>query len=385
MPTLNVPSGREIQRQWNALIDQAQARGVPLERGIGHWVRPPETRAYGWQRLQWLRERLGESTALSPAVVLPTPTRTPGGRRLTAPAAVMPPATAREPEPAFQLTLPEIVPPPVTLAPFVMPANMAELTFGVELECIMPIGMTHRELAAKIEETGISCTSEVYNHSLRSHWKVVTDGSLGDYTRGAEVVSPILSGESGLQALTKFCNAMKAAGCTVSRTCGLHVHVGARGETLSFFKNLAATYNKFEGVIDSVLAPSRRGDSNRYARPTRSLTESAERTRTLGTFVQHIGQYPGSIHTRGSGRYSKLNFQSFWQHGTVEFRQHQATVEAEKATNWVLFCLRLVLLARRNRAPEAETTLPGLLGAIGASEGERSYFTARQAYFEARV
>ena len=35
-----------------------------------------------------------------------------------------------------------------------------------------------------------------------------------------------------------------------------------------------------------------------------------------------------------------------YQHGTVEFRQHQGTVEHDKAENWVKLVLRMVLTAR---------------------------------------
>ena len=80
-------------------------------------------------------------------------------------------------------------------------ATSTTLTFGAELECFLPYGISHREAAAKITAAGIECNAESYNHSARPTWKIVTDGSLGDYSRGAEIVSPVLSGEEGLAAL----------------------------------------------------------------------------------------------------------------------------------------------------------------------------------------
>ena len=38
---------------------------------------------------------------------------------------------------------------------------------------------------------------------------------------------------------------------------------------------------------------------------------------------------------RSSCRYYKINFQAFATHGTIEFRQHSGTLDADKAANWV--------------------------------------------------
>ena len=51
----------------------------------------------------------------------------------------------------------------------------------------------------------------------------------------------------------------------------------------------------------------------------------------------------------GGSRYFKLNVQSYWRHGTVEFRQHSGTVEFGKIRNWLLFCARLVDFSKRER------------------------------------
>src|SRR5581483_12043482 len=48
---------------------------------------------------------------------------------------------------------------------------------------------------------------------------------------------------------------------------------------------------------------------------------------------------------KGGSRFVKLNFTSHWKHGTVEFRQHSGTVDAEKIKRWVYFCQKLVDVA----------------------------------------
>jgi hypothetical protein len=116
-----------------------------------------------------------------------------------------------------------------------------DLTFGVELEFIMPVGMTRDRIATMIQQAGVMCMSEQYNHTTRTHWKITTDASLG-YTRGAEVVSPILRGEAGLEATRKVCQILTQTGCKVSKKCGLHVHVGCSNYEIGFFKNIGRMF-----------------------------------------------------------------------------------------------------------------------------------------------
>ena len=69
----------------------------------------------------------------------------------------------------------------------------SQMTFGTEFECFIPSGTTREQLAVAINARLIApahCAVEGYNHNARPHWKVITDGSLGDYQRGVEVVSP---------------------------------------------------------------------------------------------------------------------------------------------------------------------------------------------------
>ena len=223
------------------------------------------------------------------------------------------------------------------------PIPITELTFGVELEVIMPAnsrGERGRDaLAARMVEAGVVCAHENYNHRTRPHWKIVTDGSIGN--ENAEIVSPILMGEDGFEQIRKVCHALDAHGCRVDRTTGLHVHVGARdrfGEQIGFFKELVRTYAKFEPVIDQLMARSRRARSSQWCRPP-VYNDAVERATTIDRVMSQANP---------NGRYSKLNLTAMHTHGTVEFRQHQGTTNAQKIENWVKLCLRMVAHAARN-------------------------------------
>lgn len=311
---------RNLQAQWNELVPAAQARGIRRVRMLNA---PLETIQYRRTKLEWLRAQLGTSS------------------------------------------------------------DFDSLTFGVEIEFMMPRqGLTQYMLADDLIAAGVETRVEDYGHAVRSTWKIVTDGSLGDYARGRELVSPVLSGERGFDQLRKACDILKSKGCKVNVRCGLHVHVGARNQPVDFFRNLVNLYASAEGAIDSFMAPSRRGPmgGNGFCRSLRVRQQSVlQSAATLDEVAASIGQTAGERNVRGSGRYCKLNLQSYWQHGTVEFRHHQGTVEAVKAENWVRLCLRMVRAAQLG--PKVATTVQELMEAVEAGQAEKDYFEGRVRFF----
>lgn len=221
---------------------------------------------------------------------------------------------------------------------------MFNKTFGVELEFTAPRGMTRVQVAEALSAAGVSAFDAGYSHAVSTKWKLVTDGSVSD-TEGQgrapmELVSPILTGERGMSALRTACQTLVRLGCKANKTCGMHVHVGAREMSVSAMRRLAIMYSDFELVLDSVMPASRRANANMYLQSLRSMDKVAI---ARAPRVQEIAAQIN----RGS-RYAKLNFTSHWKHGTVEFRHHSGTVEADKACNWVLTCLRMVLSAERD-------------------------------------
>lgn len=247
-------------------------------------------------------------------------------------------------------------------------SDLAEFTFGVELEVILPRGMSHAAAAEEVNLAGVACRAEVYNHNVGNTWKVVTDGSLGDYIRGAEFVSPVLRGQDGLTQVETVCRTLKAIGVKVNKRCGMHVHVGVADQPVEFFRALLVNYSRNETLIDSVMPASRRGSNNQYCQPTQAPYGLADMTRDQVLRANH-------------SRYRKVNLQSFWRHQTVEFRQHAGTVEADKASYWVKFCLRACLQAKTFVQHPRAADLTSMLVAMGASAEEQTFFSNRAAHF----
>lgn len=219
--------------------------------------------------------------------------------------------------------------------------------FGIEIETA---GITKERAAKVLRLVGLQVAIEGYNHTTRNHWKIVSDASVQG---GFEVVSPVLNGEQGLEAVRAAITALDDAGATINRTCGLHVHFDAQSLAAEEFKAIVRRYARFEQDIDSFMPPSRRKDANTFCRSIRSLAGSApfNRART----IQDLAQAQG-------GRYYKINLQSYQRHGTIEFRQHGGTVNAPKAVNWIRFLDAFIEASRQNTgAPAAQPQAPARL------------------------
>jgi hypothetical protein len=162
------------------------------------------------------------------------------------------------------------------------------------------------------------------------------------------VVSPVLSGLDGLAQVRKVAGVLSTLGCIVNRSCGLHVHHDARDMDVKALGTLARLYTRFRPVVDGLMAESRR--NNQYAQawtPSEIEHFEAERARAVRTRSESRSAF---LRTAGSwgivDRYRAVNFAALDRHGTVEFRQHQGTIEADKIIPWILLTQGMVEKAR---------------------------------------
>ena len=138
-------------------------------------------------------------------------------------------------------------------------------------------GVNKELIARKINEAGVNCIVEGYNHSTRRHWKIVTDASLTG-SDAFEIVSPILQGADGMEELRKVTAVLEAANVKINKTCGMHIHFDATGFGVEQVKNLLLNYTKFEDQIDSFMPNSRRGSNNQYCRSLRGYEARVEKS-----------------------------------------------------------------------------------------------------------
>lgn len=222
-----------------------------------------------------------------------------------------------------------------------MHASLSSLTFGAEFEVILPRGLSREGAAVAVaNHSGITVQSA---YGARGSWKVVSDASVSGNGIGLEFVSPILSGEGGLEQVRKITAALTAIGATVNTSTGFHVHVGAadQANNAAFFKNVLKLYGRFESALDAIHPASRRASNNSYCKSIVALASRVDSARTTGDVFRLAGD-----------RYHKVNLAAFAKHRTVEFRQHAGTVDGNKAVNWIMVCLRIVAAAKAGKTGE---------------------------------
>lgn len=233
--------------------------------------------------------------------------------------------------------------------------------FGIEIE------FTARDIQALIDNaarSGLTVVYEGYNHEVRPHWKIVTDSSCG-----YELVSPPLENcEASFEQVRKACKALHAANARVDMRCGLHIHIEAPQLSADEARAIVASYSKNQNVINSFLARSRRASSFATSWNSNELV-AIQRAQSVAEIA--------AINSRLNGhraRYKAVSVQPFSRYGTIEFRQHQGTNNADKISNWVAFC---VAMTNVTRELDAHSSPEALLAALNMSNEARAYFCER--------
>lgn len=241
--------------------------------------------------------------------------------------------------------------------------------FGVELELTFPATMLHTTIQSRLQDAG-----------LRS-WRVKSDGSLsgGPGRTGWEIVSPPMRGQDGIDQVRTACRVLKTqCDAKPNRTCGLHVHHEVADYTIDDFKRLVRGWTNSQDAIDLLVSPSRRGrGASQYCQRLSSGEVSS---------IMSAGTVRDLTYLRRVSRYRTLNLLSYARYGTVEIRQHQGTVEAEKVVNWILFGQSVIEHARQDTLPRT-TTVSDLFTRIGErlADEAQAFLTRRSESFAGAV
>ncbi len=224
-------------------------------------------------------------------------------------------------------------------------ANLTR-TFGVEME----VNTTRRAntlvnaMNAEFENRGIEMTATASPRTMNdTAWVVKNDPTVSP---GWEVVSPPMTLVEGKAQIAAVCAALQGLDCYITRQAGLHVHHDVRDLTGEQVGKAFGIYATFQDLFSRMVAPSRRPDSagrraynsaiswdritnggrDKFADDRRSNATTRYRTETI----------EGKIQSRVAGRSVTMNINAVFAHGTIEFRQHQGSINAEKIWSWVL-------------------------------------------------
>ena len=122
------------------------------------------------------------------------------------------------------------------------------------------------------------------------------------------------------------------AGGKVNTTCGLHVHVDTAGMTPTQRKNFFFAYVRNQDIMDRLVSKSRRNN--------RHYTQRYESERAINHYAECVENGQG-----GNSRFFTVNTCSIPKYGTLEFRQHQGTLNGKKVVAWVQMLLAVAYTA----------------------------------------
>ena len=219
--------------------------------------------------------------------------------------------------------------------------TIAARKFGIEIEST---NVRRDDLVAALTAAGIPAFDAGYSHTTSTTWKVVSDGSLSG-TNCFELVSPILQGADGIAQVRAVAAVLAALGAQVNKSCGFHVHVDARDLNVDQVRNVFKSFVKYESCFDRLVPPSRRAAY--YCAPIRAKFPSLQSAMDAADIAQSIRDLRSLL---GGNRYHKLNLEALGRHGTIEFRQHSGTVEAEKMVAWIELVVGFVNRSIKARA-----------------------------------
>lgn len=249
--------------------------------------------------------------------------------------------------------------------------------FGVEIECV---GIDHYAAALALENARIPAAAEGWNHVVAwDYWKCTTDGSLSSM-RSCEVVSPPLTSTDEVRTVLK---ALSAAGARINRSCGFHVHHEVTDLTGDQMASLLWMFHDNQETMDTLVAPSRRVRSNYLGPLNRGEVSSYATTFSqLPNDEDHDAKVRWAqgrgIGGHGPSRYRHLNVHAYGCYGTIEFRQHQGTLNARKAIEWILLGRAMIHAAVRGAEVRGESMLQDLVSA-GMPRRTATYWNGRAA------
>lgn len=245
------------------------------------------------------------------------------------------------------------------------PITGAFRKFGIELETSSESAAILDGAVSLANASGVDIRDmHRYTHEHTPYWHITTDSSIsGPY--GREIVSPAFDTEAGYDQVYTLCNILNTMGVKVNDSCGYHVHLDVSDLTAKQFARIVKFYQVYETEIDKLHQRSRRGNNRHWCKSLEGFRfnpENVSSIRDLASSVFH------------GDRYLKVNTQAYLAHGTIEFRQHGATIDPLKIVYWIKFCARVVEYAKTDNEISASTPL---FEALNLSEAEKIYWKRR--------
>ena len=252
--------------------------------------------------------------------------------------------------------------------------EMKKQTIGVEVE----MNSITREKAAKIaaeffgtgryQNTAFRngyCTWSAWDADGRE-WKFQKDVSIhGPDSEKCELVTPILT-YSDIETLQELIRKLRKAGAKsdATRSCGVHIHIGANGHTAQTLRNLANLMASHEKLIATALKINE-GRMRQYCKtvdPNFLAKLNSKKPQTMSQLADIWYEGNGADYGRSQhynqSRYHMLNLHATFTKGTVEFRLFQFDapkdgkqngLHAGQLKSYIQLCMALSQMAKELR------------------------------------
>ncbi|KAL8686993.1 MAG: hypothetical protein Q9218_006711 [Villophora microphyllina] len=259
-----------------------------------------------------------------------------------------------------------------------MKSNL-DITIGIEVEFVVAFqpaqyanasnraefdSLVRARIAQSLEQAGLA-VNHLHNHAGYEKWTVGSDSSIkaepenplswtGWQFLGVELKSRILSwGRNPRSAFQELEVALQVIqtqfSISVNESCGLHVHVGngASGFPISTLQLFATIVSIFERQLASIHPPHR--VHNVHCRPPSSNFESEDVVENV-RMIEHTKNDKELIDMmsrnldgdRRGFAYNLTDLDKDDAPPTIEFRQHQATLEIKPIAAWTEMVCNLV-------------------------------------------
>jgi len=226
--------------------------------------------------------------------------------------------------------------------------TMKTIRFGIEVETI---GLA-REATAHAIQGVVGGTVRYSGTSYDTWecvaadgrvWKAMSDASLSDRYRNAEIVSPILNYDD-IDTLQRIIRAVRAAGAKVDQSCGIHIHLDGARFDASAVTRFVKIFNKQEELIMHALGVCQRRRASFCKDVDQDFLARIEREKPRTLDALNVAWY-GYRNMRpahyDNSRYRALNLHALWQKGTIEIRAFESTLHAGKVRAYVQLALAL--------------------------------------------
>ncbi len=169
---------------------------------------------------------------------------------------------------------------------------------------------------------------ELETHRCRRYMRMEDNpywGAKCDPTvRGKEFDSAKMNGDEGLNAVRELCALADEHSWVADYRCGYHLHIDMSTYNARQLRAIAYAYGRTAVIWESLVSEER--TTNGWC-DFASLEDNCIKSLTTKNDWTRLAY--------DTERYRWLNWQAYQQHGTLELRFHEGTVDCDQIVNWV--------------------------------------------------